>query len=113
MNEAAAVALERLLDEERAVILSGNFDRLQVLAPQKNDALARLPDWQLPEDRLTRLASQVNRNQTLLDASIRGIKAAQIRIESVIGAAGNLSTYDRQGQISDLGQVRNAMQLKA
>ncbi len=113
MSDAEAVAFERLLDDERDVILSGQFDRLEGLAEGKFEALAQLPDWHLSEERLAALATRVTRNQSLLDASIRGIKAAQVRIESVIGAAGHLSTYDRNGQKSDLGQARNALRKKA
>lgn len=113
MRENRGAALERLLKDEREMILAGRLDELQEIAPRKADALSQLPDWQLPADKLAALAAQVNRNQALLDAAIRGMKAARLRIESVIGAAGTLSTYDRSGQKSDLGKARNALTKKA
>lgn len=112
MNDRAT-ALERLLREERELILSGRFDALGALAERKAAALARLPETPPAGPRLSALVQQLDRNQALLDAAIRGVAAARARIQTVIGAAGSLSTYDSRGLKSDIGQPRGDLRKKA
>lgn len=113
MTERKAVALERLLEDERKLILAGQFDGLADVTDRKAAALTELADWKLPAARLSGIAARVSRNQALLDAAIRGIKDARIRIETVIGAAGTLATYDSQGKKADIGQSRTELRKKA
>ena len=113
MSDRKAAAFERLLQDEREMILTGRFDAIADISARKAEALGELPDWDLPAARLGALARQVTRNQGLLDAAIRGMKAAQLRVESVLGSAGTLSTYNSYGQVSDLGQTRQTLQKKA
>lgn len=113
MSERKAAALERLLQDERHFILAGRFDDLQKVTERKLESLSQIPEWDLSADRLTQIATGVTRNQSLLDASIRGMKAARERINAVVGAAGSLSTYDHQGQKQDLGTPRMVLRKKA
>ena len=80
---AAVEALDDLLDHERQMILAGKIDALLRMGPEKERLMARLPRSVLDPDALVRLRKKAERNQDLLLAAARGIKAASKRIEAM------------------------------
>lgn len=113
MSERRARALERLLDQERHLIMQGQFDSLGDLTRKKSDALSGLGSWGLTADRMKKISAKVSRNQSLLDAAIRGIRAARQRVETVIETAGSLSTYTNSGKKAELGNQSGGLEKKA
>ena len=100
---AAVEALDDLLDHERQMILAGKIDALLRMGPEKERLMARLPRSVLDPDALVRLRKKAERNQDLLLAAARGIKAASKRIEAMKGQRASMRTYARDGASTDLG----------
>lgn len=85
--------LETLLDQAAAALIAGNLPELARLAPQIESVQV------LPANRMVaeRLQAKAQRNARLLDAAMRGLKAARHRV-SEITLGPTLSTYDARGQ---------------
>lgn len=96
-----AEALEDLLDRERAMILNGELDGLARSAPRKEALIASLKVSDAA--RLQQLRRKADRNQTLLQAVARGLKAARDRIGRSGGTGPALRTYGADGAAHDLG----------
>ena len=89
--------LEVILDDSRAALLAGDMARLADLA-------AALADASPPAEpaALRRLRRKAERNAQLLAAALKGIRAAQRRLQDLTGQ-GRSSTYDAQGQRAEIG----------
>lgn len=97
--------LETLMGETRDALLAGDIERLGALAAETEQALAEgAPADAAAAGRLIRLAE---RNQPLLAAAIRGVKAAQRRAVEVAGH-GTFVTYDSRGKRDVLGHAPGA-----
>jgi len=96
MGDRTALRIARLLEEERAAILSGDYDTLAPIAARKDTLFARLgpSDPALPE-----LAAAVQRNQHLLEAAMRGLAAGREAIAARDGTV-ELTTYAADGRTS-------------
>lgn len=97
----AAQALEDLLDRERELILAGKIAELSRIQRHKERLLSRLAT-QKNGRLLTRIRQRAERNQTLLTASARGLKAARKRIESFTVTSTPMRTYSADGAAQDL-----------
>lgn len=85
--------LETLLDQAAEALLCGNLAELARLAPQIDSVEVRSGDRSSAE----RLRAKAERNARLLDAAMRGVKAARHRL-SEITRGPTLSTYDALGR---------------
>ena len=85
--------LETLLDQAAKALIAGNLTELARLAPQIESVDVRVTDRVTAE----RLRGKAERNARLLDAAMRGLKAARHRV-SEIRRGPTLSTYDARGQ---------------
>lgn len=85
--------LETLLDQAADALISGNLPELARLTPQIESVEMRTADRVAAE----RLRAKAERNARLLDAAMRGVKAARHRV-SEITRGPTLSTYDARGQ---------------
>lgn len=92
--------LETLLDEVRSAVRIADFAQLAELAPQLETALANLAAT-APRQMLERLKMKAESNATLLDAALRGTRAARRRVDEVRRAAQGLQTYDNRGKRAD------------
>jgi flagellar biosynthesis/type III secretory pathway chaperone len=93
-----AAALRHLLEEERQLLLSGDFAPLARLAEAKEKALASASDFDSAT--LARLGPLLHRNQSLLAASLAGIRDTTSRIRTMREIARGLSTYGRDGKLA-------------
>jgi flagellar biosynthesis/type III secretory pathway chaperone len=101
-TSAATDALEDLLDHERRMILAGQIDDLARGTRQKEQLISRLSN--LRDDRaLARVRAKAERNQALLAAAARGLKAARARIGQIASGGAPLRTYGCDGAATDLG----------
>lgn len=106
-------ALDDLLDRERQAILKGDLDRLVRLAPEKERLLGLLAGASADERRILRLRQKADRNQELLRAVARGIRAARQRITRSRASAQDFKTYDKGGRSQKLSQPGKGVEKRA
>jgi hypothetical protein len=85
--------LESLLDRAADALIAGNLPELARLAPQIESVDVRAADRAVAE----RLRAKAERNARLLDAAMRGLKAARHRVTEITRGP-TLTTYDARGQ---------------
>lgn len=110
--DRAVARLERLLQEERILLLRGDLQRLGPLVPRKEKLLRALITG--PDDRpgIARLRALSERNQTLLQAAQRGIGAARTRLDQI--ARGTpVGTYSRTGEKTQIARPVQTLQRRA
>ena len=96
-------ALEDLLDKERAAILDGALEDMGRIACEKERVLERR-ELTVPDQRtLDRVRRKAARNQLLLAAAIRGVRAVSARLDVLRNGSSEMNTYDRAGQRTTLG----------
>lgn len=95
-------ALHDLLERERALILAGDFDGLARLAVEKDAGFAALGRQSDKTGELEGARQSALRNQSLLKAAARGLRAARARLEALEHPAASLRTYGRDGVPCDL-----------
>ena len=99
--------MERLLDTERALLLKGDVPGLERIATQKEKLLAQpisLGDGTLRQ--------KAERNQALLDATMRGIAAVRDRIATLRkGAPGG--TYSAFGERQSIARPAKRLEKRA
>lgn len=110
---SAADALEDLLDRERALIKSGKIDMVVRLGAEKERLLTRLGRHPEGAGVLGRLQRKVERNQALLAAAARGIKAAGKRLGAIGKGQPGLRTYGRDGAATDLARKGSGIDRQA
>lgn len=98
----AADALDDLLDNERQMILEGQIEGLADTTRLKERLVTRLAD-DPTTPRLLRLRAKAERNQALLAAAARGLKAARSHLINMAGPAAPMRTYTANGAALDLG----------
>ena len=94
--------LDDLLDQTHQALLAGDLSRLGTLAPQVDSAATPVATDSGTAQRLRRKAE---RNARLLQAALRGLRAARGQMDAVAGGA-DVTTYDAQGRKSTLARVR-------
>lgn len=106
--------LEQVLTRERQAIAAGDLDRIADCGSEKAEALARLAEAPpLEARRLATLTVRLERNQTLLQASLAGVRAAVDRIVAIRSVRRSLTTYDAKGRASDLSPPSAGLERKA
>lgn len=96
MNRQAQItAIDRLLDQERTALLSGDLGSLARMADEKERLANALQD--APHGPLIQLWQKAQRNQDLLEHTLKGIRAVGDRLEALDVMRHSIETYDRQG----------------
>lgn len=106
---------DTLLDEERAALLSGEFDRLSDLLPKKEHLIETLSGNASNADGdLSPLQEKLARNQTLLQSAMEGIRAVADRMAELRRVRHGLQTYGNSGERSDVAvNVRRVLEKRA
>ena len=97
----AAEALDDLLEQERRMILDGRIEGLTGTNQHKEQLVRRLAD-QTDVPALNHLRRKVERNQTLLAAAARGLKAARGQLAAIKGEKPPMRTYGADGAARNL-----------
>ncbi|MFD0859997.1 flagellar protein FlgN [Roseovarius aquimarinus] len=97
--------LDRLLDAERAALLTGDLDTVGALMRHKEDLLERLKAAGADAPRPAKLAGKALRNQALLDGALEGIRTVAGRLTTLRRIRRTLETYDRTGRKSSISDV--------
>lgn len=103
--------LALLLEEERALILSGAWAGLRALAPSKERCLLALDGGEA--GRMGVLAAGLARNQALLRAAIDGLRDATRRRAALASARKGLVTYNANGTRAEVPTAPPRFERKA
>ncbi len=107
------VALERVLDMERQLILGGKLDALPRISAEKDRLLSRLKQSTDDLVVLNRLKKKADRNQELLQAVARGIRSVSQRLEAMKTRKTQLNTYTQGGVRANLMPPRSSFEKRA
>ena len=104
--------LSALLERERDAILSGLFDELPKLAPEKERLLTALPNQSIAPHQLRSISAAVSRNQTLLAAAIDGVRAVAERIDTLRQSRKGFESYGPSGGRVHVGHAQSGFEHK-
>jgi len=90
--------LDDLLEAERDALLAGKIDRIAPLIEDKDRVVGALNALETPPDGLDLLHGKLDRNQTLLNGALIGIKRVATRIATLRRIRETLETYDSEGK---------------
>ena len=91
--------LEKLLSEERTMLLAGDYDALEKLVDRKAQLEQRLATGRqdLPVDALARVRDYAKHNEALLAAAQRGLQSTIMQLRNLSSGEAQ-KTYSRDGQ---------------
>lgn len=93
--------LNRLLEDERRILLDGDLDRMQHLAAEKERLLQNLKELEEPNGNAERCLRDLHdsfaRNQALMNGALEGIRTVARRVASYRQAGKSMATYDASG----------------
>lgn len=107
--------LDKLLETERVALLAGDLETIGKLLEQKEDLIDRLNIIQ-PQNQpaLAGLHDKVTRNQALLDGALQGIRKVAARMAAMRRIRRSLETYDKSGQRQTIeGEVLHKVEKRA
>lgn len=97
-NAQVVDSLDKLLDEEREALISGQLDQIAELVERKTNLLSELDDANDMEAvALGRVREKLVRNQGLLEEAAMGIKIVASRLDDLKRVKSYLETYDADG----------------
>ncbi|MGR3373859.1 hypothetical protein [Pseudooceanicola nanhaiensis] len=91
-------ALDALLERERLALLQGRLELLSDILAEKEGLIDRLTERPLGGDELTTLRGKAERNQELMDNTLRGIRSVASRLGTLRRLRRSLETYDQAGR---------------
>ncbi|WP_298563337.1 hypothetical protein [uncultured Aliiroseovarius sp.] len=106
-------ALRTLLEDERQMILNGDFRDLPALTKAKEDALSQLGESSATQKQLAELQTIAARNQSLLTAAANGIRSARKRLEAIRDRDQGIKTYTRTGASRILSRKPSSFEKRA
>ena len=105
---AAGTQLSELLMAEQQYIRDAKFQAMAELTVEKEALFEKVASMAKDKDTarkhkalLTRIAQQAQRNQMLMEAAQKGVRAAQNRYAAMMRAQFGLTTYDQQGRVEN------------
>lgn len=109
--------IESLLQVERHMIKDGNFGALASLAATKDGLMRELLEAPqvkpLSPEIFARVRAMAERNQQLIQAALKGIRAAQKRLDHIQRASKSLQSYDRLGRHKTIGASTSSIERRA
>ncbi len=91
--------IDALMDEERAILKSGELHRLTDLLDRKEALFEQLQDHEgATETELQSLRDKSRRNQTLLESAMNAVRAVGNRMKDLARVRDSLETYNQKGQ---------------
>ena len=113
MAETLIDEVERLLDDERAALVSGNLPAIEEIAARKAALADRLAGARVASETLAALKRRAEENAALLDAAARGLRTATRRLSEIRSANGPLRTYGQDGAERRLGLAKGSFEKRA
>ena len=102
--------LTRLLEEERAALLSGQFSKLQELMERKEEAVEEIRELSVHSEFVNQIKLLAERNERLIDATLSGLRDASSKLSKINISRKTVSTYDRYGHAQFL-QIQDKFDL--
>jgi flagellar biosynthesis/type III secretory pathway chaperone len=112
-SDTSAQRLLALLAAERKALLAGELAALPDFVVAKERLTAALSSAPPEAGELVRLRVAAASNQALLEAALRGVKAARARIDAARSGGAALSTYDARGKSSTWGTGGSSFERRA
>lgn len=111
----AVEALVALLEEERAALLNGDFERLIGMLDDKAALIDQIDAAdELTEEDLVAVRALLERNQALLDSALAGIRGVAGRIGALHRMRRSLDTYDESGRRTTIeGTIDHVIEKRA
>ncbi len=113
--QAAMDALDRLLEQERALLLAGEIDQIADVLSAKEaliDTLTAMDRAELQD--LTSLQGKLARNQSLLDGALHGLRRTSSRLAALRQVRRSLETYNKAGHKETIdAQVTRKLERRA
>ncbi|WP_068108401.1 hypothetical protein [Tropicimonas marinistellae] len=114
MSDEVIQNLNKLLDAERMLLMSGDLSSACDLTDRKEELITLLGEaGGKPSTVLAQLQQKARRNHELLEASRAGLQAAQTRLAEVRRAATQLDTYTDCGKLRNLIASRGRLERRA
>jgi hypothetical protein len=104
MSKVAVERLAQLLDVERTALLSGDFDAVGALAPEKEKLAQQFDDSDARY--LRTLSATLARNTALLAAAQEGVSTVLLTLKAQREARMTLSSYDSSGNAMKITQPK-------
>lgn len=111
-TEKLASQIERILEQERSLLLKADFDRLSKLVPRKERLTASLAAASPTAATLKRLDGLFRRNHALIAAAQSGLEAVRLRLRSVQNGAPS-GTYSPAGVRIEIAKPVRTLQRRA
>lgn len=103
------LAIGELLEAERDKILTADFRAMSEISLKKEALFQELAKNHLLDPAiLVQISEKSSVNQCLLEASMRGVKAATSRLQLLLHGNKSLKTYDKTGFQHTLGVQKTA-----
>lgn len=100
MRKGPLAALQALLTREHEALLTGALDQISDIAAEKEALLRLLPRVTASPEELAQISKDIARNQALLVAAQRGVKAAEVALGRLDQAQQETVFYDSSGTVS-------------
>jgi flagellar biosynthesis/type III secretory pathway chaperone len=92
-------SLDRLLEKERSILLSGELGQLQEVLTEKTELIDALRALDAPQpEEVEALREKAQRNQLLFDGALSGIRRVADRLAELRKIQHSFDTYDDAGQ---------------
>lgn len=97
--------LEKILDEEQACLLSGDFVALETLITRKTKLAEQLAEIEseIPRETADVLSMKAKHNEELLGSARRGLQAALAQLKQLSDGEAQ-KTYSKEGQRQSLSR---------
>jgi len=117
-DETPVREMTKLLDQERAALLDGDYAAVTALAEEKKRLAVEIEraheSGALPAKKKTdkaallKLQAALTRNAMLIDGAREGFAHARRRIETISRRSGEVGVYDESGERPKLGRASRA-----
>jgi len=98
--------LETLLAEEQNALKSGKITQLPELDERKNQILMSLSPSEITDsETILKLREIAARNQALMDAAHKGVRAARERFEALVTAQKPMKLYGPNGKKATMNSI--------
>lgn len=101
--DRAAERLIALLKSERQALRRGRLDEVGAMAAEKAMLVERVERSRPRPQTIRRIGALAAESLRLLDAALRGIRAARARVDSIGQAPSPMASYDGQGRARSIG----------
>ncbi|MEM8538078.1 MAG: flagellar protein FlgN [Pseudomonadota bacterium] len=91
--------LRSVLADERAALLEARYSALEALAEAKVALVTEITRLDVPDNTLAELQGLMDGNKSLLEAAMRGVRAATDRLSALQDVKQGLSVYDASGTL--------------